>query len=155
MTPPLRILTVAPNLGPGGTQRVAQNYAIGYAEAGHASAVLGYGGGGPRAESLRRAGLEVFAEAEDAVDAAAEWHPTVVHVHRGGDPFAPITPVLDRLAAVEPRPTFIETSVFARADDTATGRLFDLHLQLTRWCMWKWRKWSRSIRPEPVGVVMP
>lgn len=160
LSQPLRILTVVRDLGAGGTQRAAQNYALGYDRAGHDSAVLGLDGGGPRADALTGAGLEVFVGGpglarDEAVEAAIAWAPTLVHVHRVGDPDPTTAPALLRLAEAVPGARFVETNVFSRADPTATGRLFDVHLQLTEWCLWKWRQWSRGIQPRPIGAVLP
>lgn len=158
----MKVLTVVYDLGPGGTQRVAQNYAAGYAKAGLESAVLAYEGGGPRTAALRERGIELFVgdpEKEgpdlDAVDRAASWGPDVVHVHREGDPNPRIGAVLYQLRQALPAASMVETNVFSRADTTGTGRMFDLHLQLSTWCLWKWSRWTRYIRPEPVGIVLP
>ena len=160
MSQPLRILTVVRDLGAGGTQRAAQNYALGYSRAGHGSAVLALLGGGPRVAALAEVGLDVFVggagPAHDrAVAQAAAWAPTLVHVHRVGGPDPSTAPALLGLAEALPGARFVETNVFSRADPTATGRLFDVHLQLTRWCLWKWRRWSRGIHPRPLGAVLP
>ena len=156
----MRILTVVDHLGPGGTQRVAQNYAVGYARAGFASAVLGHEGSGPRAEILRERGVEVFVDetpraAPDALDRAVAWAPDVIHVHREGDAHPVVGGVLRCLRAALPHASMVETNVFSRADVTDTGRMFDLHFHLSRWCLWKWQKWTRFVRPRPVGIVLP
>ena len=154
----MRILTVVSDLGPGGTQRAAQNFAVAYQGAGHASAVLGFEGGGPRTEDLERAGVKTFVggtPSDQAVRDAVAWRPDVVHVHRRGDAIPSRDTVLLSLAQALTGATFIETNVFSRADPGPTGRVFDVHLQLTPWGLWKWRKWSRDIRPRPVGVVIP
>ena len=48
----MRVLTVVGDLGPGGTQRVAQNYTVGYKQAGCEAAVLAITAGGPRVREL-------------------------------------------------------------------------------------------------------
>lgn len=156
----MRILTVVSDLGPGGTQRAAQNYALAYASHQHASAVLCFEGGGPRVSTLREAGVDVFVGGDGdtrwaAVEEAVTWAPDLVHVHRRGDPYPPQAPVLLRLAERLSSAAFVETSVFSRADPGPTGRMFDVHLQLTPWGLWKWTKWSRDIHPQPIGVVVP
>ncbi|MFV1979966.1 MAG: glycosyltransferase family 4 protein [Rhodothermia bacterium] len=158
----MRILTVLRELGAGGTQRVAQNYSLGYQDAGHDVAVLGYEGGGPRAAQLEKKGLPVFRGGTDpeqraaAVKLAAAWQPDIVHVHREGRANTRSAQVLRRLkASRSSRLPVIETNVFARVDYSPDRDLIDAHLLLTKWCLWKWRRWSRKIRPRPVGVVVP
>ena len=86
----MRILTVVQDLGPGGIQRVAQNFSRGFYDAGHEVAVLAYDAGGPRMRPLQEAGIEVFLggsdpqQAEDALQHAVRWNPDLVHIHRDG-----------------------------------------------------------------------
>jgi glycosyltransferase involved in cell wall biosynthesis len=49
----------------------------------------------------------------------------------------------------------METNVFGRVDYSADARHIDVHLLLSKWCLWKWRQWSRSVRPKPLGLVLP
>ena len=155
VTPPLRILTVVYDLGPGGTQRAAQNYSLGYARRGVPVAVLGWRDGGPREAVLREANLPVFVGA-DGLRAALAWGPTLLHVHRWGDALVPDEiPLLTRLRASPTRPRVIETNVFGRADRTPTRHLIDIHLQLSAWCLWRWQRWTRSLPAPPVGALVP
>lgn len=156
----MKILTVVHDLGPGGTQRAAQNYAIGYARAGYASACLGYAGGGPRAHILADAGVLVFDGAsggtpDETLRQAVAWGPDLVHIHREGSPDPLSGAVLVALSDACPGLSIVETNVFSRADPTPAGKLIDVHLQLSSWCLWKWQQWSAWIRPRPVGVVLP
>jgi glycosyltransferase involved in cell wall biosynthesis len=154
---PLRILTVISSLGPGGTERAAENYTLGYAAAGVPVAVLAIAGGS-RAETLIRAGVPVFLAGvtpegrQAALDAALQWNPNIVHVHRHCET-PEITALLQRLQSPERR--ILETNVFARFDASPTGRLIDISLQLSEWCLWKWRHWSRGSGTDTVGVVLP
>ena len=153
----MKVLTVVSNLGPGGTQRVAQNYAVGYASQGIESAVLAYQGGGPREVELRASAIETFVAVgkADAVGRAGAWGPDVVHVHREGGVDPESAEVLTRLRTVCPKASWVETNVFSRADPTETGELFDLHFQLSEWCLWKWSRRTRHLRPRPLGIVLP
>jgi len=155
----MRVLTVVENLGPGGTQRAAQNYALGYLEAGRGSAVLTLRGGGPRVDAISRAGVEVFVGAGGAPDPAWEgaiaWGPDVVHIHRFGRADALSGGFLRRVKASRPNCRVVETNVFARVDYSADRDLIDLHLHLSRWCLWKWTRWSRPLRPAPLGAIVP
>jgi glycosyltransferase involved in cell wall biosynthesis len=154
----MRVLTIVDDLGPGGTQRAAQNYALGYRRAGHASAVLTLQGGGPREGELVRAGVEVFASPSagnpGALAAAEAWAPDLLHLHRRGSAEPVSAAALRRLRAGA-RPAVLETNVFARADYSDDRALIDVHLQLSRWCLWKWSRWTRELRPAPLGVVLP
>jgi glycosyltransferase involved in cell wall biosynthesis len=161
-TSPMRVLTVVRDLGLGGTQRAAQNYAIGYRSEGQSAAVLAHTDGGPRADVLTALGIPVWIggadlqRVDEAVDLAAEWNPNVIHVHRPGRP----EPVVARiLRALRPRlqvgHVVLETNVFSKVDHSGDRSLVDLHMHLTRWGLWKWTQWTSGMRPRPFGVVLP
>lgn len=158
----MRILTIVRNLGPGGTQRSAQSHAVGYRDAGHESAVLAYEAGGPREAELVSEGIEAFvcddgaegSERDAAVRRALEWAPDAVHIHRAGRENPATGELMRRFRAASAR-AIIETNHFARADRSEDRRLIDVHIQLSRWCLWQWRKRCRGLRPRPVGVAMP
>ena len=154
----MRILTIVSDLGFGGTQRTAQNYAVAYRESGHKSAVFAWREGGQRAQELRDKGVKLFVAASEgaSLEDALEWHPDVVHIHRPGsaDPVtgALLRRVRDRLGE---RVAVIETNVFARVDYSPDRTLIDVHCILSQWCLWKWSRWARGLRPPPVGVIVP
>lgn len=158
----MRILTVVVDLGSAGTQRAAQCYALAYARRGRGSAVLTYRGGGPRQADVAAGGIPVFvggpgaAELERAVACALEWGPDVVHIHRTGHPDDATMSVLKALRARSGRRLpIIETNVFARVDDSPDRDVIDLHLLLSRWCLWKWSRWAAGLSPPLVGAVAP
>ncbi|MBX3358557.1 MAG: glycosyltransferase family 4 protein [Phycisphaeraceae bacterium] len=167
----MRILTIIHGLGPGGMERVAQNCALAYAKGGHDSAVFSHSHDGHRRAILERAGVPVFVGGEseaERVRGAREawaWGPDVVHIHRFGYPEPAAGHVLRVLReSAEARGgregqggrlPVVETNHFARADATADRLLIDAHIQISRWCMWQWRRWSRGLRPEAVGVLVP
>lgn len=155
----MRVLTVVHDLGHGGTQRVAQNFSLGFQQAGHEVAVLAYADGGPRAAPLQEAGISVFIGQPDeqaATEQAAHWNPDLVHIHREGKADARAATLLKILKALTAKPPrVIETNVFAWPDYSADGALIDVHMPLTRWCLWKWKQWTRPITPSPLGVVIP
>ncbi|MFN3595956.1 MAG: glycosyltransferase family 4 protein [Rubricoccaceae bacterium] len=155
----MRILTVVHDLGPGGTQRAAQNYTLGYQAAGLEVAVLAYEAGGPREAELQTAGVPVFSPAtegspEAAVCAAGAWGADLVHVHRNGGADARSGAVLRALRRAGGRPRVMETNVFGRVDRSPDRHLFDVHLHLSRWCLWRWSRWRRRMEGAP-GVVVP
>lgn len=158
----MRILTIIDHLGPGGRQRTAQNYTVGYQEAGCDVAVLSLIGSGPRHAELESHGVPVFIggssdHAQDkAARAAAAWHPDVIHLHSEG-------PVRDfeartveaLVAASEKHLPILETTSFGKVDYSQRYTETDVHLLMTRWAFWRWQQWSRPIRPRPLGVIVP
>jgi glycosyltransferase involved in cell wall biosynthesis len=152
----MRIVTLISSLGAGGTERAAENYSIGYRAAGTDVIVL-TNRGGERAESLRRAGVPVLiagtgANWENAMRTVEDWNPDIIHVHRHRAT-AESSAILERLQGRRRR--IIETNVFARFDSSPVGKLIDISLQLSRWCLWKWSRWSSRGAARPVGTVLP
>jgi len=91
-----------------------------------------------------------------ATDEAARWQPEVIHIHRPGMTDTLTADLLRHLkSAVDNRSVVLETNIFARPDYSADRELIDVHLLLTQWCLWKWRRWSRGLRPAPVAAVIP
>ena len=162
----LRILTIAPDLQAGGLQRVARNFALGYRGFGAESAYFAYRGGGPFAEQLTDAKVEVISGADDpeeqrqALRRALEWKPDVVHIHRNGFADSRLSTMLLAAKASSRRGStapvgIVETNVFGRVDYSRDRGCIDIHYLLSRWCLWKWQRWSQILSPRPVGVVMP
>jgi hypothetical protein len=155
----IRFLTVVFTLNRGGTERAAMNYALGYRQAGYRSAVLAYGGGGPRQAQLEAEGVEVFvggsekAQILDATDQARAWNPDIVHLNRGGQTERVSASVVRQLLHAGMR--VLETNVFGYADRSADRMMIDLHLHLSRWSLWKWSQSTMGLRPQPLGLVLP
>jgi glycosyltransferase involved in cell wall biosynthesis len=152
----MRILTVCSNLGRGGTPRVAQDFSIAYQRLGHQVAVLSHYEGGVRRARLEAAGIPVVVGSGDADLAAVDsFAPDVIHIHRYGMFNPSEAELMHRLKPSGSKRRIVETNVFARVDFSAAGRLIDVHFQLTRWCMWKWRRWLGGRRHQTAGVVVP
>jgi glycosyltransferase involved in cell wall biosynthesis len=162
----MRILTIAHDLESGGLQRVARNFALGYRRFGVESAFLGYRGGGAFAQQLVDAHVEVFCgSSEDSLQRAAlkhalDWQPDVIHIHRDGYGDARLSAMLLTAKASVRRGTtapvgVVETNVFGRVDYSADRHCIDVHYLISRWCLWKWQRWSRTLSPRPIGIVMP
>jgi glycosyltransferase involved in cell wall biosynthesis len=162
----MRILTIAPDLQAGGLQRVARNFALGYRRFGVRSAYFGYRGGGSFAQQLIDADVDVFTGASDEIEQRAalkralDWRPDVVHIHRDGFADARLSAMLLAAKASTRRGTaapvgIVETNVFGRADYSAARDCIDVHYLISRWCLWKWQRWSRILSPRPIGIVMP
>jgi glycosyltransferase involved in cell wall biosynthesis len=152
----MRILTVCPNLGRGGTQRVAQNFTLAYQRLGHQVACLAHSGGGPRQYKLESDGVPVFLGETDilsAVEQAKQFQPDLIHIHRPGMQNAFETELLKRLRHRDCR--VVETNVFARPDFSEAASLIDIHFQLSAWCMWRWRHWLGKRSMDSAGVVVP
>ena len=155
----IRFLTIASTLTRGGTERAAMNYALGYRRAGYPSAFLAYGGGGPRVAPLQEAGVEVFVGGEDeatrarAIERAREWTPDILHLNRPGEADPISAAVL--LELVHPRLRVLETNVFAYSDRSEARVLIDLHMHLSRWCLWKWSQSVERLEPRSPGMVVP
>lgn len=162
----MRVLTIVSNLRPGGTQRVACNFAVGYRRYGVDSALLAYQGGGAMESLLQDSGVELLLGGEDretydrAVQQAVSWQPDVVHVHRPGLA-SPHTGALLRKLKSAPRRAgdapvgVMETNVFGRVDYSRDSECIDVHLQLSKWCLWRWTRWAGSRRARPFSVVLP
>lgn len=158
----MRILTVTFNLGPGGRQRAAQEYARGYHQADCPSAVLAFEGGGPRVANLRREGIPVFlggAEPEEqaaAIREAAAWRPEVIHLHSSGPPTVSEARTVETLQSLlSERAPVLETSVFGKVDYQQRFTGTDVHLLIARWAFWRWERWTQSIKPPPLGTIVP
>lgn len=152
----MRILSVTHNLGRGGTQRVVQNFSLAYRRAGHEVAVLAHNAGGERRQPLESAGIPVFVGDRDVnlcASLAAEFRPDVCHIHRAGLANGFETQLMARLKGIGSR--ILETNVFARVDYSEGAELIDVHLQLSAWCMWRWRKWLGPRSSGTAGVVLP
>jgi glycosyltransferase involved in cell wall biosynthesis len=149
-----KILTVVYDLERGGTQRAAQNFALGYRRLGLDSRVLAVSGLGHRTAELRNAGVPVEqAEQESSpMNAFPGWLPDVVHLHSHGLRAETVRALRDRW----PQAIVVETNVFA----VPSPWLADLTVsfQLTPWCQWRYGtrggNLSRSVVvPNPVSVT--
>lgn len=152
----MRVLTVIYNLGLGGTQRAAKNFSVYYKRAGCQVAVLALDEGGPREQELEVEGIPVFiGTGTETITQSQKWRPDLIHVHRWGEPDARTAAILRALKSDSCK--VIETNVFSWVDGSAERDVIDLHLHLSRWCLWKWARGVRDLRldPEPLACVMP
>jgi glycosyltransferase involved in cell wall biosynthesis len=155
----IRFLTLVSSLTRGGTERAAMNYAIAYHRAGFPSAVLAINAGGPREAVLEKEGIPVFIggstpnEIEEACGKAKAWNPDILHLNRPG--LADPTSALALRTLIHPRLRVFETNVFAYVDRSPDRFMIDLHLQLSRWCLWKWMQSASDVKPKSPSVVVP
>lgn len=155
----IRFLTLVSTLTRGGTERAAVNFALGYHRAGFPSAVLAYGGGGPRQALLEEAGIPVFVgghspfDVAHATEEAKAWAPDILHLNREGKTDSRSASVLRAL--IHPRLRVLETNVFSYVDASPDRVLIDLHLHLSNWCLWKWTQSAQGLEPKSPAVVVP
>ncbi len=152
----MKILTVCSGLGIGGIERAAQNYTLGYHRAGHHVAFLNWGFEGVRQKILENQDIQVFAAGGDLADAlkkADSFNPDIIHIHRRGWCDDRETYILEKLYKKERR--VIEQNVFGGVDYSPTSDLIDVHLQLSKWCMWRWRRLLGVKQYSTPGVIVP
>lgn len=152
----MKILTIVNGLGMGGTERAAQNFSLGYRNAGCDVKVLGLNGLGLRAVMLQQEGIAVFDGSVSRAEVLMQlknWNPDIIHIHRSGFANAEMMDAVRILKHGNNR--VMETNVFARPDYSNDAKLIDVHLQLSNWCLWKWKKWTASLNPLPLGTVVP
>lgn len=140
----------------GGTERAAQNFSLGYRNAGCYVKVLGLNGLGLRAVMLQQEGIEVFDGSVSRAEVLMQlknWNPDIIHIHRSGFANAEMMEAVKILKHGDNR--VLETNVFARPDYSNDAKLIDVHLQLSNWCLWKWKKWTANLKPLPLGTVIP
>jgi len=152
----MRILSIGARLGRGGTERAVESFSVEYQRLGHEVAVLAWQEGGVRQATLERAGIEVFVGGENlgrALAAADAFKPDLLHIHRVGVAMEAEAALLRRLQRRDRR--VIETNVFGRVDRSDEADHIDVHMLLSRWCLWRWQRWSRDRRHPSIGVVVP
>lgn len=152
----MKILTVCSSLGIGGIERAAQNYTLGYHRAGHHVAFLNWGFEGVRQKILENHDIRVFAAGGDLADAlkkANGFDPDIIHIHRRGWCDDREIYILEKLHKKGRR--VIEQNVFGGVDYSPASDLIDVHLQLSKWCMWRWRRLLGVKQYSTAGVIAP
>lgn len=133
----MKVLKLVNDLGFGGTQRCAQNYALALKRAGLDVVVLAYSELGPREGELRRAGIEVGLIQDDVLAHVAKHQPDIIHIHREGHYAPKTTEMLVQIREKHQDLPIVETNVFSRADFSLPADVVDIHLQLSEWCLVK------------------
>lgn len=148
-----KILTIVYDLGIGGTQRAAQNFAVAYKQYGHDSRVLTVYEGGVRALELEAEGVVTYIGGDNlsqSLQIIKSWVPEIVHIHRAGDADRRLAEILRELKKINVK--VVETNVFSLADNSEDHVLTDIHMHLSKWCYWKWKNF---LDVKSVGIVMP
>ena len=150
----MRILTIVSDLNLGGTQRVAQNFAIAYKKLQWKSELLALRTGGERSSTLIAAGIEPRVGSSGRKHVLNSTY-DVVHLHGPGNYDSEFADFLRQLRLGNPRALILETNVFSRPDYSEAQKFVDIHLHLTRWGLAKWRSWTSNRTPQPIGTVIP
>lgn len=142
----MRILTIVADLGKGGTQRAAQNFALAYKQLGHDSRVISTRAGGVRFQELLSQNLRPWiGMASPTLTEIKAWSPEVLHIHSQGPTQAEVDLLLDTCLPA----TVVETNVFSRPSPWVSH--VDLSFQLTTWCHWLYAE--RTNHAAPAAVV--
>ena len=80
----MNILTVVSDLGKGGTQRTAQNFAEGYLDLGHDSRLIAFYNLGPRYGELINRLPVWFRINITTILEINKWSPDIIHIHTNG-----------------------------------------------------------------------
>ena len=152
----MKYLTLLQDLDYRGSQRVAQNYSLGMKALGHDIRVLTINALGSRTEYLAKEGIvcSCIATQPGSIDEISNWSPDIVHIHRAGTYDEKINQIIVELKN-RVNPTVIETSIFSRVDYKIQPNIIDIHLHLTKWCLWKWLQWSKSLTYKPLATILP
>ena len=152
----MKYLTLLEDLDYRGSQRVAQNYSLGMKALGHDVRVLTISALGSRTEYLTKEGIicSCIATQPGIIDEISNWSPDIVHIHRAGIYDEKINQIIVELKN-RVNPLVIETSIFSRVDYKIQPNIIDIHLHLTKWCLWKWLQWSKSLTYKPLATILP
>lgn len=146
----MNVLLVTNELGYRGTPRFLANCAILARQAGHRVLVWGLQEGGAAERTCAEHGIPVrigFAALADALAFA----PHIVHVHRAGG-VSDRDNALLRFLKTKTGCRVLETNVFGSADLTVPDPI-DLHAHISRWDLWRWRRWLWPFRRP--GIYLP
>ncbi len=152
----MKILTLVWSIGPGGTERAAVNYAIGYQKYGHQSRVLVLGEGHERYKDLVSAGVDTTLLTEALhnepiiINEIKSWAADIIHIHN----FSPhLLLYINRLKTADTK--VVETNVFSRPEYSKGYSAVNLSLQLTSWGFWRYTRRMRQAPHIPPSSVVP
>ena len=141
----MNILFIVNELGYRGTPRYLINCATLARQAGHGILIWALTEGGAGEQTCAERGLPVqIGLSTDALDAAVKFAPRIVHIHRAGGVSDRDNALLRHLKKTA-NCRVLETNVFGAADLTRSDPI-DLHAQISRWDLWRWRHWFWPIR---------
>jgi|GEM_PF-5882422 len=146
----MKILLICNELGYRGTPRFLVNCAKIAKSAGHDVAVWAMETGGLAADQCLKHNIPVFIDL-NYLTAVKEFNPKIVHIHRGGGASQRENNILWELKK-HCRARIIETNVFGIADLTTPSPI-DVHAHISRWDLWRWRRWLYPI--HRTGIYLP
>ena len=126
----MRIRHLVFSLGIGGTERAAQNLAIGTARSGHVTDLIAFQGG-PRQEALLSSGVHVRVVGQDTIpnpSTSSEVDALIIHSH-GLD-----RDIVSQVIRLSGRPKIAEINVFSEPTPWMTE--LDVSFQLSPWAHW-------------------
>jgi len=142
----MKILTVVYSLGKGGTERTAQNFAIGYANLGCDSRVLFTKEDGIRREYLEEKNIPIYClKNQNHKKYITYWKPQIIHLHSLGIEINEFKEIKNFF----PESKIIETNVFSKPSPWVE----DIHVsyQLSKWCDWLYHR--RSPKKYPTALI--
>lgn len=154
----MKILTIVYTLNRGGTERAAQNFSIAYKEKGHKVAVLPIYEKGVREQLLLKKGLIVFEPFKSqyfSLEDIKKFTPEIIHLHRAGIDDLVINDLLLLIKGEFPNIKIAETNVFSQVDHGIGENLIDLHMHLSKWCLWKWKINIPYFKKTNASTVLP
>ena len=128
----MKVLTVVNDLDKGGTQRGAQNFALGYKDLGHDSRILTVNGLGSRYHEIADKLVIYDGLIELRSKLKNGWLPDIVHIHSHVTNPESIFMVISYFKSEKTK--IIETNVFSTPSPWAD--LIDVSFQLSKWAMW-------------------
>lgn len=146
----MKILLITNELGYRGTPRFLVNCAKIAKSASHEVTVWALESGGPAADECLRLNIPLFIGLS-SLPAIKEFSPNIVHIHRGGSASQRENNILWELKK-HCRARIIETNVFGIADLTTSSPI-DVHAHISRWDLWRWRRWLYPI--HRTGIYLP
>jgi len=154
----MKVLTLVHNLDIGGIQRDAQNYAISIKKKGYLSFVCALTGG-YRERFLREESIPVTLLDEDgfkkSIQKIKNWSPDIIHIHHHGTTLNTFfRKIIHELRKTNEQLIVIEKNVFS-VPNYKDLHLFDVHIVLSKWMLWKWNKWTNGWDNRNVSVVIP
>lgn len=139
----IKILSIVCDLEKGGTQRAAQNFAIGYKELGHDSRILAVNGLGSRYEEISNL-LIIYNGLQDSLfEKDHNWMPDLIHIHSHLLSFSDVKKILALFRKEGTK--VVETNVFSTPSPWMKD--LDISFQLSDWGQWLYhlRQGRRSV----------
>lgn len=147
----IKILSIVCDLEKGGTQRAAQNFAIGYKELGHDSRILALNGLGSRYEHISDI-LIVYKGLQGLLlEIDKNWIPDLIHIHSHLLSFNDVKKILSLFRKGGAK--VVETNVFSTPSPWIKD--LDISFQLSNWGQWLYhlRQGGRSaVLSNPVNL---